>query len=109
MKCKYQGVGSTTRWKPRLANYKSHINKKINSCDIVRHFTEVCTDEKNPTCNIRFILIDALVNTNGLNNTEIDKLLLEKEKFWIGALVTQHQGLNNTHDWIRNSRWEKPN
>ena len=32
MKCGQQGVGSTMNWKPRLANYKAHIKKKIPSC-----------------------------------------------------------------------------
>ena len=28
--------------------------------------------------------------------------------FWIGSLITQHKGLNSTHDWNRNKRIEKP-
>ena len=108
LKCKWQGVGSTIRWKPRLSNYKSHINKKVNSCEIVKHFIDVCKDEQTPTSNIRFILHDSLNNTDNLSSEEIDNLLLKKEQFWIGTLLTQHQGLNNTHDWNRKTRWEKP-
>ncbi|XP_057292599.1 uncharacterized protein LOC130621317 [Hydractinia symbiolongicarpus] len=33
--CGKQGVGSTIPWKSRLANYKSHIKKKVPSCRIV--------------------------------------------------------------------------
>ena len=40
-------------------------------------------------------------NTTHLTSKNIDALLLEKEKFWIGTLVTQHKGLNGTHDWNR--------
>ena len=79
----------------------------MNSCEIVKHFTDVCKDETNPTCNIRFILHDSLNNTDNLSSEEIDNLLLKKEQFWIGTLLTQHQGLNNTHDWNRKTRWEK--
>ena len=39
---------------------------------------------------------------------DIEDLLLQKEKFWIGSLITQHKGLNSTHDWNRNKRIEKP-
>ena len=38
--CHIQGVGSTIFWKPRLANYKNHINKKIVSCKIVEQFID---------------------------------------------------------------------
>ena len=36
--CLKQGVGSTTDWKPRLRNYKSHIANGHKTCSIVRHF-----------------------------------------------------------------------
>ena len=38
---------------------------------------------------------------------EVDELLLQKEQFWIGTLVTQHKGLNETHDWRRTRRFQK--
>ena len=103
--CGKQGVGSTTSWKPRLANYKSHVKKKKATCRIVSHFIGDCS---NPSLeHLRFILVDAVVNTEGLTQSEVDGLLLKKEKFWIGTLVTQHKGLNGTHDWSRKLRWEK--
>ena len=37
-----QGVGSTTSWKPRLSNYKSHVKKKKLTCKIERRFIENC-------------------------------------------------------------------
>ena len=46
-------------------------------------------------------------NTDRLTKLEIDALLLGKEKVWIGTLVTQHQGLNGTHDWGRKKRTER--
>jgi len=42
-----------------------------------------------------------------LNKDDIDSLLLEKGKFLIGTLITQHHGLNGSHDWNRKKRCEK--
>ena len=103
--CGKQGVGSTVCWKKRLSNYKSHIKKKIPSCKIVKHFINSCPD---PTAsNIRFVIVDVVNNTENLSPDELDRLLLEKEKFWIGTLITQHQGLNGSHDWNRKKRTER--
>ena len=103
--CGKQGVGSTVSWKPRLANYKSHIKKKLATCRIVQHFTHNCNDEF--FSNLRFIIVDVVNNVELLTLQEIDTLLLAKEKFWIGTLVTQHKGLNGTHHWRRSKRSDR--
>ena len=103
--CGKQGVGSTVSWKPRLANYKSHIKNGIKTCRIVRHFVEECVDKN--FSNLKFMIVDVVNNTDTLSKDEIENLLHEKEKFWIGTLVTQHQGLNGTHDWSRKKRTER--
>ena len=105
IKCKKQGVGSTIAWKPRLSNYKSHIKKKKPTCRTVRHFIEDCND--NGFNNLRFILVDQLNNVDGLTTDEIDELLLQKEKFWIRTLITQHHGFNSKHDLNRKKRSER--
>ena len=97
-KCGKQGVGSTTKWKTRLANYKSHIKHKLPTCRIVKHFINDCTYDPP---SIRFIIVDVVNNIESLTTAELDTILLKKEKFWIGTLVTQHKGLNGTHDWNR--------
>ena len=102
-----QGVGSTTTWKPRLSNYKSHIKNGHNTCRIVRHFREVCTNITNPVEHLSFHIIDAVDNTGGLSPEQIDELLLDKEKRWIRNLVTCHQGMNSTHDLNRTKRNER--
>ena len=104
--CGRQGVGSTVGWKKRLANYKSHIRSKKPTCKIVQHFLEVCNGG-DPVKNIGFVIVDVLNNTDGLTQEEVDALLLHKEQFWIGTLVTQHAGLNGTHDWNRSKRSDK--
>jgi len=71
----------------------------------VRHFIEVCPDET--LANLKFIIVDTVNNTDNLTKSDVDSLLLEKEKFWIGTLVTQHQGLNGSHDWSRKNRSER--
>ena len=104
LRCGEQGVGSTVNWKPRLSNYKSHIKKGINTCGIVKHFLEDCVDHEDPCGNLIFFIIDGLNNTDGLSMEQIDNLLLQKEKFRIGTLVTMHKGMNLSHDWNRTSR-----
>ena len=106
-KCLEQGVGSTTVWKPRLRNYKSHIAHGHKTCGIAKHFIEECVDVDDPCGNLIFVIVDCLDNTDNLTLEEIDDLLLQKEKFWIGALVTQHQGMNCSHDWNRTRRSDK--
>ena len=56
---------------------------------------------------LSFILVDSVNNVENLTLEMIDALLLQKEKFWVGTLVTQHKGLNSTHDWDRNNRSER--
>ena len=103
--CGKQGVGSTVTWKTRLANYKSHIKNKIPTCRIVKHFIDDCRDDTLK--NLYFIIVDVVNNTENLTKNELEEILLKKEKFWIGTLVTQHQGLNGTHDWNRLKRTER--
>ena len=80
----------------------------MQSCSIVNHFIDVCSDTDDPSRNIRFIIIDQLNNANSLFPDDIDDLLLQKERFWILTLVTIHKGLNSTHDWNRKYRTEHP-
>ena len=106
-KCKKQGVGSTITWKPRLHNYKSHIKKNVCSYKIAVHFIdERCDEEITFTC-LAFVIIDMVNNTSGLTRNQIEDLLLENKKIWIGTLVTQHQGLNSTHDCNPSKRTER--
>ena len=103
--CGKQGVGSTVSWKARLANYKSHIKKSVRSCRIVCHFIDECPDSN--LANLKFILVDQVNNTERLSKDNIDSMLLEKERFWIGTLVIQHKGLIGIHDWNRKRRTER--
>ena len=105
--CCKQGIGSTVNWKQRLAIYKSHIKNKHETCSIVKHFLHECADEENPSGNLMFVIVDGLENISSLSKVEIDKLLLQKEKFWIGTLLTMHKGMNSTHDWNRTARCDK--
>ena len=106
-KCNFQGVGSTTKWKPRLGNYKSHVRKRIHSCGVATHFIDCCFDRENPTRYMSFVIVDCLNNSQNMSFEEREEALLQKEKFWIGTLVTQHKGMNCSHDWNRKKRSEK--
>ena len=105
--CCQQGVGSTVNWKPRLSIYKSHIKNGHETCSIVKHFIHECPDNGDPSGNLVFIILDGLDNISGLSAEEIDDLLLQKQKFWIGTLLTMHKGMNSTHDWNRTERCDK--
>ena len=107
MKCKKQGVGSTMKWKPRLANYKSHVKNNVKSCSIVKHFQETCRDDSDPFKYMRFIILDYVDNIHLISNDELENILLEKEKFWIGSTCAIHKGLNDYHDWRRIRRNQK--
>ena len=102
-----QATGSTVSRKPRLSNYKSHIKQSVHSCKIVKHFIEKCNDPIVPFKYLRFVILDVLTNTESLSKDDIEDLLLKKEKFWCGTLVTRHKGLNGSHDWSRVKRTEK--
>ena len=80
----------------------------MQSCSIVNHFIDVCSDTDDHSRNIKFIIVDQLNSTNSLSPDEIDDILLQKERFWISALVTIHKRLNSTHDWNRKRRAERP-
>ena len=100
-------MGSTFVWKPRLSNYKYHIANGIETCGIVKHFINQCVDPDDPCGYLVFQIIDGLDNVDNLSTDEIDDLLLAKEKFWIGTLLTQHAGMNCSHDWNRTKRCDK--
>ena len=51
-----------------------------------------------------FLIIDVLNNVDDLSENDIESLLLQKENFWIGTLVTEYKGLNGSHDWNRHQR-----
>ena len=106
-KCGKQGTGSTVSWKPRLSNYKSHFKQSVHSCKIVKHFIEKCNDPIVPFKYLRFVILDLLTNTESLSKDDIEDILLKKETFWCGTLVTQHKGLNGRYDWNRVKRTEK--
>ena len=95
-KFKMQGAASTISWKPKLRNFKSHVKKNALSCKIATHYIDECCDEEIPFKYLTFAIIDVVNNTSGLTR-----------KFWIGTLVTQHQGLNSTHDWNCSKRKER--
>ena len=53
-------------------------------------------------------MLDLLTNTEFLSKDENEDHFLIKEKFSCGAPVTQHEGLNGSHDLNRVKRTKKP-
>ena len=70
----------------------------------MRHFVEECCDPVIPFKHLGFIIMDVLNNVDSLSRDDVEELLLQKENFWIGTLVTQHKGLNGSQDWNRCKR-----
>ena len=85
--CHLQGMGSTTNFKMRVANYKSHIKRQHRTCSIVNNFLD-CHNADHST--LKFMLID-----------QRDDNLREGENFWIGTLLTNQGGLHNHHDFVQ--------
>ena len=69
-KCSSQGIGTTVIWKPRLANYKCHISKKVESCCISKHFIQSCTGEHN-LGHIKFMILDTIDSIDNLSEGQI--------------------------------------
>ena len=63
-----------------------------------------CCDKEIPFKYLAFIIIDVVNKTPGLTRNKIEDLLPKSKKFLMGTLVTQHQGLNSTHDLNRSKR-----
>ena len=59
------------------------------------HLIDECYDNENHTKYMQFVLVDSSNNTDNSNTEKVHKLLITKETFSIGSLVTQHKGLNN--------------
>ena len=98
-------MNSTIKRKARLANYKCHIKKRIKKpCRIVQHFINTCVGPDISYKYITFIMIDAVNNTEDLEEEESDALRMKKEQFWVGTLHTYPFGLNSAHDLHRRSR-----
>ena len=103
-KCK-KGVGSIISWKPRLHNYKvlSRRTFVLARWQLILLMNVVI----RKYLYLAFFIIDVVNNTSGLTCNQIEDLILEKEIFWVGTLVRQHQGLNSTHDWNRSHQTER--
>ena len=79
-KCNEEGVASTTSWKPRLCNFKSHIKKNIRSYRSIADFINECYDEQIPFKYLVFVILDEVNNASDLTRNQIEYLLLEKKK-----------------------------
>ena len=99
MNCKQQGVGLSKNFPSRLSTYKTHSKEKYDGCGISIHWNHVCRQDDNPVAYMNFQLIDCVDNTEAMDDKQIRSLLKEKERFWIGTLVSIHKGMNNTNDW----------
>ena len=71
----------------KFLNYKSHIKHKKRTCDIANHFIDRHGGDHSA---LKFMLID-----------QHHENVRQRENFWIGTLITNLRGLNNSHDFVQ--------
>ena len=79
--------------------YKSHIKNKNLIFRIAKNFIDECNDPHVLFKSLGFLIIDVLNKVEHLSENNNERLLLQKENFWTGTLVTPHKELNGSHDW----------
>ena len=72
-KCNRQSVSSTTDFRRRLSNYKSHIKKQKRTGRLVNHFIDSSSD--HPLDCLKFTVIEQFSN-------KTEKDLEEREGYW---------------------------
>ena len=107
--CKKSSIGSTTTdFKTRWQNHKSHIKKGVRSCEIASHFTEFNHLDCN-TClnlfdsNLRDILRVTIIDKVDVVDSDSPKIKIQKckkrEAYWQNQLKTfSSQGGFNKRD-----------
>ena len=68
------------------------ISRRMFVLTRLQHIDEFCNEELLSKY-LAFIIIDVGNNTSGLKRNQIEALLLEKEKFWIGTLSDATPGI----------------
>ena len=74
------------------------MKNKGSTCNIGKHFIDDCNNPHIPFKYFGFLISDVLNNGDDLSENDIESLLLLKENFLIGTLVTQHKKPNCSHD-----------
>ena len=88
--CGLYYVGKTSReLRVRISEHKSTIRNKDDKSSVARHFMEAGHD----ICTLRFQGIESIVASR--RGGDRDRLLLQREAFWIHELATEYPlGLN---------------
>ena len=96
--CNKQLVGSTDNIKLRLANYKSHIRKKVLTCNLVSHFYSTTNHKvvhplsdnfaRDLKGEIEFTLVDQLEQEEWESNKHFIDRLRALEGMWENKLQT---------------------
>ena len=86
-KCKTQYVGKCeTAFNKRLNDHRANAYHPTNdSIPACKHFHE---DGHDFNRDAKFTIIEQIRNTNGKTQTQINKIILQRENFWIIKLKT---------------------
>ena len=105
-KCQMQGVGETTDFKKRMANYRSCIRNGKISCNVDKHFVET-DDHSVEDFDVQIICM--LVNPPK-NKKELRIRLKQFEGYWQVKLCTLiPHGLNSINELEANLKWSHKN
>ena len=94
-----QYVGSVTGFKEQCRIHRSDINTGKVRCGVANHLLNACRSSAGTFEYLQVKLIEKVSVHHG-----IDKVLLEREKYWQMQLFTLSQGLNNPNEWYALNR-----
>ena len=95
-KCRVQYVGSSTSFKERFRNHKSHMLNNRRTCEVAIHFNET----EHTISDFKFICIEKLIDVDN-----VEAKLLNREAYWTAQLKTlRPYGLNKRKEFRSKNR-----
>ena len=99
--CDKQYVGSAAGFKERFRIHKGDISTGKRGCVVANHLLNVSCSSSSKFEYLQVLLIE---NISVQNDDDVDKVLLEREKYWQAQLFTLSHGLNNPNEWYALNR-----
>ena len=105
-KCKIQGVGETTNFKKRMANYRTCIRNHKISCNIDKHFVE----SEDHSLNDFDVQIICMLERPPKKKKDLQVRLKQFEGYWQVKLCTLiPYGMNSINELEANLKWSDKN
>ena len=94
--CGKQYVASATGFKEKFRIHKSDINTVKLRCGVANHLLNVC---RSSASKFQYLQVQLKEEVFVQNVDGIEKVLWEREKYWLAKLFTLSRGLNNSDKW----------